>query len=258
MIRGLYTAASGLVANLRLQEVVANNIANLSTPGYKGESAAERSFASTLVRSVGNAPVPVPLALSRTLGVLGSGTYIAERSTFLENGEIAATDGPLDLALRGQGFFAVQGATGTVYTRNGRFQRDPQGFLTTTEGLRVLGAGGEPIVLPAGVTLDQVEITARGDVLAAGVPLARLQVVEIPAIQLVRSGDTSFVVTGGATPTVSQAVVVQGALEQSNIDIGRAATQLSAVSQRFEANQRVFLTIDENLQLAVRDVGRVG
>ena len=247
MIRGLYTAASALIAGLRRQEGVANNIANLATPGFKGEVTAAGSFQSVLVRSSGNVSAPVPLTFQRTLGTVGTGTYVAERSSYLANGELRITDQPLDVALGGPGFFAVQGPTGTLYTRNGHFTLSADGVLTTTAGRAVLGTDGEP---------RRLTIARDGDVRVGEELAGTLQIVSIPASALVRAGDTTFVASGEVT-AIAGAALFQGRLEESNIDIGLAAAQLFAISQQFEANQRVFLQLDENLERAVSEIGRV-
>lgn len=264
MIRALYTAASGLISNLRQQELVANNMANLSTPGYKGEVSATGSFASVLVTSIGNAAAPVPLTFRREIGIVGTGAYLQQRSTFLGEGELRLTDLPLDLALRGPGFFVLQGPTGALYTRNGHFARNDAGLLVSRDGLPVLGADGQPIALQnaegGAVEISAVTFKQNGEVFAGDDLVGMLRFVEIPANSLVRASETSFAVARAVEPVTSGAatVLVQGALEESNIDIGRAATQLFEVSQRFQANQRVFLTINETLERAVREIGRVG
>ena len=263
MIRALCAAASGLVSNLRQQELVANNIANLSTPGYKGEVSAAGSFASVLVTSIGNAGAPVPLTFRREVGIVGTGAYLQQRSTFLDEGELRLTDLPLDLALRGPGFFVLQGPRGALYTRNGHFVRSDAGLLVSKDGFPVLGADGQAIALQnaegGAVESSAVTFKQNGEVFAGDDLIAALRFVEIPAASLVRASETSFTVARAVTPvTFGATVLVQGALEESNIDIGRAATQLFEVSQRFQANQRVFLTIDETLERAVREIGRVG
>ena len=256
MIRGLYTAASALIANLRRQESVANNIANVSTPGYRGEVGAQGAFSSVLVRSIANAPLPVPLSLQHTLGAVGTGTFVAQRGSYLADGPLRSTDEPLDLALRGPGFFVLDGPSGALYTRGGHFTRDSAGFLATTDGMRVLDVDGQPIALPDATALDTLEFAATGEMLVDDEVLAVLQIVDIPSSALVRAGDTAFAATGGVTAAAG-ATLLQGALEQSNIDINRAATQLLAASQQFGANQRVFLTLNESLERAVREVGRL-
>lgn len=270
MIRGLYTAGSGLIAGLRQQELVANNIANISTPGYKGESSAMSSFERVLAMRVGNAPLPVPLTFRRQLGVVGTGTYLAQRTSYLAEAGLRLTAAPLDIAIRGDGFFAVQGPAGTLYTRNGHFSV-LDGRLVTADGFAVLGSDGQPIAIdgskPIAVTSQGAIFTIEsavndtsGDVEQVRIQVGELQIVHIPAEVLVRAGDTSFVPAPGNAPVAvgDETVLVQGALEESNVDITQAATQLTRLSQQFSANQRVFVTLDESLEQAVRDIGRVG
>src|SRR5207253_9973174 len=119
MIRSLYTAASGLETGMRLQEVVAENLANSSTTGYKGDRAAAREFSGVLAQSIGNAPVPVPLLLTRTLGRIGTGSFVQTRRLSLADGAPRATGAPLDVMIQGSGLFAVQGVDGAKqYTRD--------------------------------------------------------------------------------------------------------------------------------------------
>lgn len=255
MIRALYTAASGLISGLRRQETVASNLANISTPGYRGESAAAGSFASVLVRSVRNAAIPVPLTLHRTLGTLGTGTYVADRVSLLDDGELRPTDLALDLAIRGAGFFALRGPGRTLYTRDGHFRRDASGLLISGDGLPVLGGDGQPITIGDGA----VQIAPGGAIFVGGQQAGTLRVADIPRGSLVRAGANRFVAAAGAQVTaVAAPVLVQGALEESNVDIGRAASRLFAVSGQFDANQRVFQTVEESLERAVREIGRVG
>ena len=262
MIRGLYAAASGLITNFRQQEVIANNIANIATPGYKAEVTAEGAFSTVLVRSIGNAPVPLPMALQRVIGRLGTSSQIAVRTSYLEDGKLRPTDSTLDLALRGEGaFFAVQSPAGTIYTRNGQFARDRQGVLISGDGLPVLGVDGNTIAIRGqGVHIEEIEITASGKIFGGGRLLGQIRIVVIDVKSLERAGPGSFVIWDGSQPAVAgdDISIVQNALEESNIDVGRMAAMLFRVSQHFEANQRVFQTIDDNLAQAVREIGRVG
>ncbi|MEE8336848.1 MAG: flagellar hook-basal body protein [Dehalococcoidia bacterium] len=261
MIRGLYAAASGLIMNFRQQEVVANNIANLATPGYKAEVTAEGAFTTVLVRSIGNAAVPLPVALERVIGRVGTSAQIAVRTSYLKDGKLRPTDSTLDLALRGEGaFFAVQSPAGTIYTRNGQFARDRQGVLISGGGLPVLGVDGNTIAIRGqGVHIEEIEITGNGEIFGGGRLLGRILVVQIDLKSLERAGADSFVIWDGSQPgpMADGASIVQNSLEESNIDVGRMAAMLFRVSQNFEANQRVFQTIDDNLAQAVREIGRV-
>lgn len=262
MIRGLYAAASGLITNFRQQEVIANNIANLATPGYKAEVTAAGAFRTVLIRSIGSAAAPIPFGMQRTIGRLGTSTEIAERTSYLADGKLRPTDSTLDLALRGEGaFFAVQSPAGTIYTRNGQFARDRQGVLISGDGLPVLGVDGNTIAIRGqGVSIEEIEITTTGKIFGGGVLLGQILVVQIDVKSLKRAGPGSFVIVDGSEPEpVGEGVtILQNSLEESNIDVGRMAAQLFGVSQHFEANQRVFQTIDDNLAQAVREIGRVG
>lgn len=260
MIRGLYTAASGLITNFRQQEVVANNIANLATPGYKAEVTAEGAFRSVLVQRTGNATVPVPLTIRQTIGRVGISVEIAERASYLADGKLRPTDSTLDLALRGPGFFAVQSSAGTIYTRNGQFARNREGVLVSGDGLPVLGVDGQPITITGeGVHIEEIVVTPQGEIFAGDELLGQIMIVDIPLDALRRAAAGAFVVADGARATpATGAAIVQNSLEESNINVGRTATHLFAIAQHFNANQRVLQTLDDNLESAVRDVGRVG
>jgi flagellar basal-body rod protein FlgF len=275
MIRGLYTAASGMVTGLRMQEAVAENLANLSTPGFKAERLAANEFAGVLARRVGNAPVPVPLAVQSMLGRVGTGAYVAERETFLDAGAERATGRPLDLAIRGDGFFVVQDGEGVRYTRDGHFGRDAEGRLVASDGSPLLDVAGAPIAIAS----DRIRVDAFGrvfDIVLAEVAqpdgsvlieqqeqeAGTIQVVTVPPEALVRSGESGFTLVPGAAPVPADlgetAVVVQGALEEANVEVTQVATELATLARLFETSQRVFSTIDETLESAVTDVGRVG
>ncbi len=255
MIRGLYTASSAMFSNLRRQELVANNLANLQTPGYKAEIGQSSSFETVLVQQVRSGSAPIPLRLLRTLGVVGTGVYMQDQRTFLAQGPVRLTDEPLDVAINGSGFFAAQAGNGVVYTRNGHFSRDGQDRLVTVDGMPVLGIDGRPIVIGG----DTISISDAGEVRVDGQAAGTIQVVDIAADDLTRAGDTAFVAAAlQASPLGAGTVLQQGALEEANIDIGRTMTQVVSLQQQFEASQRVFMQLNENLQLTVRDVGRVG
>ena len=260
MIRGLYTAASGMLANLRQQEAVANNVANVNTPGYKAETSSKSSFGDVLATSTGNSPVPVPLTFRRTIGTVGTGTYEELRATDLRPGSARATGQPLDLAIVGRGFFVVTGPDGgPLYTRNGHFQVDEQNQLVTAHGMPVMDVTNQAITLDP-TTLDSVEILQNGNILVGETPLATLQIVDIADDQIARHEGTLFVAVGPVQPIApgGETYAQQGALEEANTDLASEATKLVSIARRYEASQRVFREITANLELAVRDVGRVG
>src|SRR5688572_882847 len=155
MDRGLYIAASGMLAEQVRQDQIANDLANVSTPGYKGDRTSQRSFADMLLRNRESGD---------TVGVTSLGAQIAEIRTDMRQGGLRETEEPLDLALEGTGFLVVQTAEGQRYTRNGRLALDPQGNLVTMGGDRVLGADGQPVRPGAGV----VKVAPDGTVSVGG------------------------------------------------------------------------------------------
>ena len=275
MIRGLYTAASGMVNGLRMQETVAENIANLGTPGYKGERSATQEFRGVLARSVGTSSSALPMAVQRVIGRVGTGAYVDVRETVLSEGVERRTDISLDVMIRGDGFFQIETDDGIQYTRDGHFGRDANNTLVTADGQVILGADGGPIT----INTDDVRILANGELLltteidvehpdgtvAKEVTeeiVGHLAVVKIAAEDLVRSGGSRFtLVPGAGTQAVElgeAATILQGSLEATNVDLASASTDLMSLARVYSANQRVFSALNDTLQLTVRDIGRVG
>ncbi|MFA7250113.1 MAG: flagellar hook-basal body protein [Dehalococcoidia bacterium] len=275
MIRGLYTAASGMLLGLRQQDVVAENMANSSTVGYKAEQSSQAAFGNVLARSVSAGRGPLSLSSDRIIGNFGTGAYVDKTRTFLAQGSDRLTGSPLDAMVRGNGFFAVQMADGVRYTRDGHFARNDANVLVNAKGHSILDAGGNPIT----VDTDRVRIKSDGGLYRL-VPtavtnadgsqgredreefIAQLQIVDIAAQDLVRAGDTQFATRPGAAIapidfTQGGTTVLQGALEEANVAVNETATDMFSLARTFEASQKVFATISESLLAAVKDVGRV-
>jgi flagellar basal-body rod protein FlgF len=227
MQRGLYIAASGMVAEQVRQDLLANDLANAATPGYKSDRATQRAFEEVLLANT---------RTGREVGPLGMGVEIDRQATDWRPQPARRTDEPLDFAIAGEGFFAVQGADGVRYTRNGRFTQAPDGTLATATGERVLGRGGGPVRVGADGT----------------VPPAQLQVVLLDAPRKAGEGFVAGTPAGQAPAGTVRA----GELEGSGADPARAMVDMIASLRAFEAGQRVIRTIDDTLGKAVNDVGR--
>lgn len=275
MIRGLYTAASGMVSGLRMQETVAENLANMSTPGFKGERSSLQEFQGVLARQQGQTGVPLPLSMNRLLGRVGTGAYVDARETVLTEGSERRTDLPLDVMIRGDGFFTITTDDGVRYTRDGHFGRDATNTLVSADGFPVLDVNGKSItvttddlrMLPTGEIFQTVEqnVTLPDGTVAVEVVevvVAQLGAVVLQQEDLVRSGGSRFTLVPGGTPTVADlgktTVFIQGSLEGTNIDIADTSTQMMSLARAYQASQQVFTALNETLQLAVRDIGRVG
>jgi flagellar basal body rod protein FlgG len=236
MFRGIYSVATAMNAAAQSQEITAYNLANATVPGYRTRGVQYETFNRVLDSSASDLPA--------------LGTQIARGFTDFTSGGLQQTGEPLDLAVKGDGFFVVQGPNGPMYTRDGAFRRTPRGEVLTTGGYPLLGRRG-PLVLPAGA-LD-VSVGPDGSVRADGNPLDRLQLVSFQnpkALQPV--GTTLFSAPAEAGLRESTGGVVQGAREGSNVQPANEMVNLMAGLRYFEMSARAMRTISEAVQLITR------
>jgi flagellar basal-body rod protein FlgG len=227
MERGLYIAASGMLSEMQRQDLIANDLANASTPGYKADRTAQHSFAELLLANK---------ETGKEIGNLGTGVTIASQVTNLAPEPVRETGEPLDFAVLGEGFFGVQTPEGMRYTRNGRFMADGAGRLTDQLGNPIVGRDGNAVVVGADGTVDP----------------AVLGVFDVPNAEKTGEGLLAGNATGPGTGKARS-----GALEASGVDAARTMVDKIASLRAFEAGQRVITTIDSTLQKAANDVGRV-
>jgi flagellar basal-body rod protein FlgF len=236
-------AASGLRARMESLDLLANNVANTSTGGYK----ADREFYSLYTAPEGAEPdTPVTMPV------------IERPWTDFSQGTLQPTGNSLDLALSGAGFFAVDGPAGPLYTRNGSFRVDPGGRLVTEDGYAVRGSAGAPITIgPArGVDVDR-----DGVVRQDGAVVGRLEIVDFTSnAGLTKQGRSYFRPADPAVgPTVPQGVSVeQGKLEASNTGSAEAAVRLVSVMRQFEMLQRAASLASDMSRQAIQQVAKVG
>ena len=229
MDSGYYAAMTGLLARTQALDTAASNLANAQTPGYR----AEREY----FRSVLLGPEAATSQLGRSLdnyGLLGG-----DRLN-LAQGPLQQTGNPLDLAIEGQGFFAIQTANGVRYTRDGSFHRAQSGLLVTSSGDPVLSLAGKPIPVPPG----DVSVGADGVLSVDGGVVSSLGVFTFPpGVQLSPEGADRYVAPSEVTASPSRdAVVHQGALESANEDVIQGTVDLIAIQRQAEMMQKA-LTI---------------
>ena len=244
MDSGYYAAAAGLAAQTQALELVAHNLANLSTTGYRGE---QTTFRSLLV---GNATVS---ASALNVAVNDYGVLSGSRLD-LRSGSVTPTGNPLDVAVAGSGFLAVQSAQGVLYTRDGSFHLTPTGQLVTGQGNAVLGEQG-PVTLPNG----DVAISTDGTISVNGDVVDRLQLAEFPrGTNLTAMGNATYSAPAGSAVAAADSSVRQGMLESSNVSPTEGVVELIAVQRNTEMLSRALSALDGQMnQIAVQDLPKV-
>lgn len=252
MIKGLYAAASAMLAGVNRQKAIAHDVANLETPGFKQVLTSLEDFMNTKVNIVNPND---PARLVHQMGDLGLGVESVPDTTDYEQGALMDTGNPLDAAIDGAGFFRIKTAAGERLTRDGRFVRDANGVLVTPQGYQVLSSTGAAITLPIG----EVNIAADGTVSVDGATVAQLGINSYldPRKELVRSDDNMFTAAGAATGT-DKGRVVQAYLESSNGNASQLMTQLVEVTRSYEAAQQLVANNDELLGKSISTLGRIG
>ncbi len=240
MAGGIYSALSGLQSNTARLDRLATDIANAGTTGYRSERSAMQQADRPNFSDMLDSAVDVALAPS---------------SSDFRTGAIAPTGRDLDVAVEGDGFFAVQTSAGVRYTRNGHFTRSGDGILTATDGSTVLGTDGKPIKMASG----EVEIEPDGTIKAGGVSAGRLQVVTFAdPSKLVRGDGVRFRAPEGVTAQPAEDMRVKaGALEQANVTLPERMAQLVQLSRGFEALQRGLSVLTNEIDgRAIVELGR--
>ena len=247
MIRGLYTSASGMLAAQTQSEIIGDNVSNVKTPGYKEKLASDISFPSMLIERMGGNQATEAVQIGR----LGTGVGVDSVTLSNLQGVIQTTDVKTDLALTTPGYFVVQTPGGERYTRNGHFQLDANGTLLSPDGYALLGEKG-----PIGPLSSEFSVKADGTIMDKGQSVDRLRVVEIPADALKREGQSLYS-SSQPIQASTNAQVLQGSIEASNVDVSGQMVQMMTVMKAYEANQKVIQTEDSMLDKAVNEVGKI-
>ncbi len=253
MIRGIYSAASALIAGLFRQELISHNLANLQTAGFKELTTGLDEFGRLpLARLPEGAIAGEP---GTTVGAVSLGVLTQGAVTNFAAGALRETKQPFDLALSGDGFFRIQTPDGERYTRDGRFTRDENGHLVTVDRNLLLDTDGQPLVVPPG----EAAIASKGQITVDGQAIGQIGLAGFaqPDTELKRDGQNLFAAVAGAPSTASTASVHQGFIETSNVDVTRAMASMMSVARAYEAAQRAIQLQDEMTGKAVNEIGRV-
>lgn len=276
MVKGLYTGAMGMSCAAAQHEAIANNLANITTTGFKRDEVLLKSFPKVMYHQVTGAQEPDPRRLLRersyiapymrerpAIGPINAGVMVDGVATIFDEGPLQHTTNPFDLAIQGDGFFVIQTKEGEFYTRNGSFTLNAERELVTKEGAIVMGEGGpiritgyEFVVRPDGTVLENVSPDPVG--WEAPQEVGRLRIVDFENKGgLKKRGSTLFEATplSGPPREALGFVVHQGYLEGSNVNPITELVRMIEVQRLYELNQKMIISHDDLLRRAINDVG---
>jgi flagellar basal-body rod protein FlgG len=245
MNSGMYAAVSGNLAAMRKLDMISNNLANVNTIGFKKD---KMSFEG-LLASVTNPP-NVPQGTTADPILQKENLYIDYAS-----GPVNQSGNPLELAIDGDGFFAVTTPAGTAYTRQGNFRMSADGSLVTTDGYPVMSQQGGAIRILG----SRVEIDVAGEVLVDGTPAGKISLVDFEKpYSLTKTGSTLFVPTDPqTTPRPAKSGILQGHVEGSNVESITEMVQMIETNRYFEACSKVIKGFDDIAAKAANELGKI-
>lgn len=257
MVKGLYTAYTGLKNEQNRMDVMANNLANASTVGFKKEGATSQAFDDVLaykLKDTSEAP-----NIPRKIGTMTLGVKIGENYTDYSQGSFRITDNTYDMALSGDGFFTIEftnkaGETSTMYTRAGSFTLTEEGYLVTKDGDYVLGTNGR-IQLD---TLQASRISSDGTIYQNDRAVAQIRLTDFEDYNyLEKYGETYYRPVEGAQIQEANAQVNSGYLEMSNVQVVSEMVNLINITRAYESNQKIVQTYDASLEIAANQLGKL-
>ncbi len=254
MLYGLYLSAAGVMTNSYRQDVIANNLANSETAGFKKDLATFRQRAVASREAPGAAGWSNPL-----LDQIGGGTLADPTLVDTSQGDLEGTSNPLDAAIAGTGYFVVDDHGTPRLTRDGQFKIGRDGTLVQSGGdnAPVLDAAGKPIHLD-GTRRNQTSIGDDGTITQDTVPVARLGVVDVPdPARLRNEGGTQFSYPDMAAVRQSASLVKGGFIERANVDPSSEMAALMDTQRQLEANANMIHYQDATLDKLVNSVGKI-
>jgi len=259
MIRGLYTAVTGLITEEAKQSIVTNNIANANTNGFKSDNLSIKSFDDVLIQNYDK--IVNGKNTRNVIGSLSMGSKIDDLNTYFEQGILQVTDKPTDFAINGNGFFTVQRDNGITtknyYTRSGDFHIDGKGYLVTESGDKVLGKDKKTNAIgPIFVGEGKLQVDGSGNVSVNGAVKYKFDTVDFKDYKTLKKvGDNLF---DAANPVQNANInVTQSELEKSNVNVTTEMVNMMEITRNFESDQKIIQAIDETLGKAVNEVGTV-
>ncbi len=253
MDRGSYAAAAGMLTGQKAINVLAQNVANVTTAGYKSQSTVQSTFAEYMVSRMSTDP-------KIAQADIGPGAYITvndEQFIDFTQGGFEKTNRSLDMAIQGQGFFVIQNANfGQVLTRNGQFELDAQGFLILPGVGQVLNPAGQPIQLAG----SDFKVEPSGAIVQNGAEVATLNISTVVNREdLIPVGEGFYQAANGFQAVQNGAYfVLQGSIEESNVDMTKEMSDMIARQNNFTSCTQMLKIFDKISEIASNTIGRVG
>ena len=257
MVKGLYSAYTGMLNQQNKVDVIANNLANAATTGYKKEGSTSEAFDAVLAYKIKD---QTSAFRGKKIGTMNLGVKIGENYVDYSQGAFETTNNTYDLALSGKGFFCIEftnksGETSTKYTRDGSFTLNVDGYLVTKDGDYVLDEEGRHIKLDP---LSDARIDENGTIFQNDQRVTTIGLEDFEDYNyLEHYGENYYQPVEGATMIEADAKIFEGYLEASNVQVVSEMVELISATRTYESNQKVIQTIDETLDKAVNQLGKV-
>ena len=258
MLKGLYTAYTGMLNEQHRMDVLTNNLANATTNGFKKEGTTSEAFDTVLAYKIKDKSETPNLA--RRIGAMNMGVKVGENYTDYSEGPLKETENTYDLALTGPGFFKIEftnkaGATSTKYTRDGNFTMTEEGYLVTKDGDFVLDNRDRQIKLDP---VKTSEIATNGGIYQDGRLVATIGIADFEDYNYIEHyGENLFQTVEGAQEKTATAQVLSGYLEHSNVQVVKEMVDMINVARAYETNQKIIHTYDSSLEIAVNQLGKL-
>jgi flagellar basal-body rod protein FlgF len=246
LINGIYLATSGMNVEQKRMDVLANNLANINTNGYKKEKVSFQVYRNRYISNLSD---------KNRLGDISGGTIIGQRHIDLSEGNIKFTGNYLDFTVNGKNFFVVNGPNGQLLTKDGSFNIDENGFLINKDGYFVEGTNGKIQIVDNGV----ISADETGNIYVEDKNIGAFKVLSASDEKaLTTAGNSYFILNENAAAVENMAVSIkQGYVESSNVNGIAEMADMISVTRAYEANQKIISMQDEILKKTTNEVGKI-